>query len=120
MWSEVLDQLAVGQGSQAADIVAQRLKALEQSVQDANLWKKAKFLELVSEETGMTDKGEEHMMLKELEMEEKFRTKPHQGNRWDDAPNPKGKAGKGSGKSKGKDPNKGRTPAQEAVDKKGT
>ena len=120
VWSEVLDCLAAGQGSQAADVVAQRLKALEQSVQDANTWKKAKFLELVAEDVGMTDKGEEHMMTKELELEEKFRTRAPTGSRWDESgAGPKGKGGKGSGKNKGKDKGKWKTPAQEAVDKKG-
>ena len=54
--SEILDQLAIGRGSTAADLVAQRLKALEQSAQDGNNWRKAKLLALVTEETGMADK----------------------------------------------------------------
>ena len=116
--AEILDCLAAGKGSQAADIQAQRLKALEQSVQDANSWKKAKFLELVAEDTGMTDKGEEHMMSKELELEEKFKGKPQAPSRWEEGHTAqKGKDGKGSGKAKGR--GKWKTPAQEAVDKKG-
>ena len=110
VWSEVLDQLALGRGSTAADIIAQRLKALEQSVQDGSSWKKVKFLELVSEETGTTDKGEEHMMTKQLELEEKFRSKPLQGNRWDDAQAPKGEGGKRKRKAQGKGRRKGESP----------
>eukprot|EP00438_Fugacium_kawagutii_P031009 Skav224082 [mRNA] locus=scaffold942:224151:230115:+ [translate_table: standard] len=113
--SEILDQLAAGRGSTAADIVAQRLKALEQSVQDGNGWRKAKYLELVAEETSMTDRGEEQMMQKEVELEEKFR---HRGANqyWRDEA-PKGKDGKGTGKQKGRGKGKAKTPAQEAAEK---
>jgi len=118
VWAEVLDQLAAGKGSTAADIAAQRLKALEQSVQDGNNWRKAKFLELVTDEVGMTDKGEEQMMMKEVELEEKFRGRAP-GNRWDETGGgPRGKEGKGIGKNKGKDKGKWKTPAQEAAEKK--
>ena len=41
----ILDLLAENNGAQAADIVAQRVKALEKSVQDNNLWNWAKYLE---------------------------------------------------------------------------
>ena len=117
VWSEVLDQLAMGRGSTAADLVAQRLKALEQSVQDGNNWRKAKFLELVAEDTGMTDKGEEQMMLKEAELEEKFRSRGAWTQRWDDqGAAPKGKD-KGGGRGKGKQKGKTKTPAQEAAEK---
>ena len=78
IWSEVLDQLAAKRVGTAADIVCQRLKALEQSVQDGNNWKKAKFLELVAEETSLADKGEEQMMVKEAELEDRFRSKPQE------------------------------------------
>lgn len=115
--SEILDQLATGRGSTAADIVAQRLKALEQSIQDGNAWRKAKFLELVAEENTMTDRGEEQMMMKEAELEEKFRSRP--GSYWDDSRPSKGKEGKGSGKQKGKSKGKWKTPAQEAAETKG-
>jgi hypothetical protein len=118
IWSEVLDMLAMGRGSTAADLVAQRLKALEQSVVDGNTWKKAKFLELVAEESGMADKGEEQMMVKEAELEDRFRGRtPWSSQRWDESPAPKGKEGKGSGK-KGKGKGKAKTPAQEAAEKK--
>ena len=117
IWVEVLDRLAESESGQAADIVAQRIKALEQSVQDNNTWKKAKYLELVeSDETTLADRGEVNMMQKEVELEEKFRGK----GQWRPWEPPKGK-GKtkddhpkgGKGHPKGK-----RTPAQEAAEKK--
>ena len=118
--AEILDQLAINQAPTAADIIAQRLKALEQSANDNNSWKRAKFLELVAEDTTLADRGEEQMMMKEAEQEEKFRCRPQgaQHGRWDDGPNhQKGKDGKGSGKNqKGK--GKWKSPAQEASDKK--
>eukprot|EP00438_Fugacium_kawagutii_P025124 Skav230797 [mRNA] locus=scaffold312:158893:163833:+ [translate_table: standard] len=116
--SEILDLLAAGRGSSAADVVAQRLKALEQSVQDSNSWRKAKFLELVPEESGMTDRGEEQMMQKEVELEEKFRWKGYTP-RWEEEHYPpKGKDGKGTGKQKGKGKGKAKTPAQAAAETK--
>ena len=118
--TEILDQLAINRAPTAADIIAQRLKALEQSAHDSNSWRRAKFLELVAEDMTLADRGEEQMMMKEAEQEEKFRGR-HQGphyNRWDEAPsNQKGKDGKGSGKNqKGK--GKWKTPAQQATEKK--
>ena len=116
VWVEVLDRLAESESGKAADIVAQRIKALEQSVQDNNTWKKAKYLELTeSDETTPADRGEVNMMQKEVELEEKFRGK----GQWRTWEQPKGK-GKtkddqvkgGKGNPKGK-----RTPAQEAAEK---
>ena len=70
----LLDLLAEGKAPQAADVIAQRLKALEKSVQDGNQWKRARFLELVeSEEAVLMGRGEEAMIQKELEREEKLR-----------------------------------------------
>eukprot|EP00438_Fugacium_kawagutii_P026465 Skav202776 [mRNA] locus=scaffold326:329563:334590:- [translate_table: standard] len=117
--AEILDQLAVGRGSTAADIVAQRLKAPEQSIQDSNSWRKAKFLELVAEESTMADRGEENMMYREVELEEKYRTRPtYYPQKWEEYPQTKGKEGKGSGKQKGRGKGKPRTPAMEAAENK--
>ena len=117
--AEVLDMLAQGRGSAAADVICQRLKALEQSVLDGNSWRKAKFLELIAEESGMTDKGEEQMMMKESELEDKFRGRSQWApQKWEENPGPRGKDGKGAGK-KGKGKGKPKTLAQEAVDRKG-
>ena len=114
--TEILDHLAENAGSKAADIIAQRIKALEQSVQDGNTWKKAKFLELIeSDEVTLADRGEVNMMQKEVELEEKFRGKG-QWRQWE--PPAKGEKGKKDGKGKGKYGGK-KTPAQEAAEKKG-
>ena len=91
--TEILDHLAEDAGSKAADIIAQRIKALEQSVQDGNAWKKAKYLELIdSDEVTLSDRGELNMMQKEVELEEKFREKG-QWRPWE-PPNSKGEKGK--------------------------
>eukprot|EP00438_Fugacium_kawagutii_P033385 Skav211631 [mRNA] locus=scaffold2262:105332:110360:+ [translate_table: standard] len=111
---EILDQMAIENGPGAADIVAQRIKALEQSVLDNNTWKKAKFLELTAEEASLADKGEEQMMVKEAELEDRLKTRSSWGGHWDDGRNPfRGKDGKGTGKTKGKEKGKPKTPAQE-------
>eukprot|EP00435_Cladocopium_sp_Y103_P040721 s1146_g11.t1 len=116
---EVLDQLAQGKGSTAADLVAQRVKALEQSVQDGNTWKKAKFLELVAEESGLADKGEEQMMMKEAELEDKFKSRAAWSPRWEEGgAAPKGKGGREGDRGKGKNKGKNKTPAQEAAETK--
>lgn len=115
--TEILDHLAEDAGNKAADIIAQRIKALEQSVQDGNAWKKAKYLELIdSDEVTLSDRGELNMMQKEVELEEKFRGKG-QWRPWE-PPNPKGEKGKKDGKGKGKYGGKNKTPAQEAAEKK--
>ena len=57
-------------------------------------------------------------MMKEVELEEKFRGRAP-GNRWDETGGgPRGKEGTGIGKNKGKDKGKWKTPAQEAAEKK--
>ena len=115
IWTEVLDCLASKEVSVAADIAAQRIKALEQSVQDNNQWRKAKYLELVdSDEVTLADKGEANMMQKEVELEEKLRGKgPWQPPTWER----KGKGGKEGKDGKGKVKGKKETPAAEAAKK---
>eukprot|EP00438_Fugacium_kawagutii_P012660 Skav215615 [mRNA] locus=scaffold666:598931:609326:- [translate_table: standard] len=113
---EILDQMAIENGPGAAGIVAQRIKALEQSVLDNNTWKKAKFLELTAEEASLADKGEEQMMVKEAELEDRLKTRGSWGGHWDDGRTPfRGKDGKGTGKTKGKEKGKPKTPAQEDI-----
>ena len=110
-WVTVLDLLAENLGPQAADVAGQRIKALEKSVVDGQ-WRRAKFLELVEQEDlPLTDRGEENMMRKEQELEEKLKGKGNwtQWNDWstkggkdhDDRGKGKGKKGKGW---KGKNP----------------
>jgi len=106
-WVTVLDLLAENLAPQAADVACQRIKALEKSVTDGQ-WKRAKFLELVEQEDlPLTDRGEENMMRKEQEWEDKIRGKGawNQWNDWaprggKDQEDRKGKGKKGKGKGK--------------------
>ena len=120
--ASLLDLLADDQRLQALDVLAQRMKALERSVYDGNTWRKAKFLELVPEdEVSLVDRGEENMMAKEMEHEEKMRGKGQwsEGQGW----NRKGKGGaekgtKGEAKGDRKGKKKGKTPAEQATGKR--
>eukprot|EP00959_Pyramimonas_sp_CCMP1952_P196181 4101617-Pyramimonas_sp.AAC.1 len=61
----ILDHLALGRVNQAADVCAQRLKALEMA-SETGTWQKAQHLELVEAEgPGLTEKEEEFMVTKE-------------------------------------------------------
>ena len=115
-WATILDLLAEGKGPEAADIASQRLKALERSVHDGNTWRRARYLELVDPEDHLlTDKGEEKMMNRELELEEKSRGKGN-WSLWDpELKAGKGKKGKEGGKGKGG--GKGKNPSENAATK---
>lgn len=117
----LLDLLTQCRGAQAADILAQRIKALEKSVQDGNQWRRAKRLELIEQEdVALVDQGEENMMQKEADREEKVRG---HWTPWRENAGGKGKSktdhphnprSKGKGKGKG---SKG-TPAEKAAKQK--
>ena len=115
----LLDLLAESKASQVAD---QRLKALEKSVLDRNQWKRAKYLELVEPEEGMlADRGEEQLMQKELEREDRLKSPTRWGDR--DRGRWKGKGenqewskGKPKGDRKGK--SKGKTPVETVAEQK--
>ena len=47
MKTTLLDLLAESKGTEAADVLAQRVKALEKSARDNKQWRWAKHLELV-------------------------------------------------------------------------
>ena len=106
----LLDLLVEGRGAEAGDVLAQRIKALEKSAQDSNQWRKAKHLELVeADDAALVDQGEEDMMAKEAEREDKTRKgsgwtelDPWRKGRGKGAPGPdprrKGADGKGKGK----------------------
>lgn len=112
----LLDLMVSGQGPEAADILAQRIKALEKSVTDNNQWRKARYLELVeADEAALIDPGEEDMMTREADREEKTR----RGVTWSEqdpwkkgrgkgsyAPDPRRKGQEGT-KGKGKKGNPG-------------
>ena len=119
--STLLDLMATEDHEAASDIIAQRIKALEKSVQDGNSWRRAM---VEPEENLLVDRGEETMMAKELEMEERLRSRggwsewpSSQWNRKGKGQDEKGK--KGDGKSKGgwKGKGKSKTPAEQAATK---
>lgn len=116
----LLDLLTQSKGAEAADILAQRIKALEKSVQDNNQWRKAKHLELVEQEdVALVDQGEENMMQKEADREDKVRGP---WSHWKEDHWGKGKAKGGNpypGRNKGTEKGKGKgakgTPAEKAA-----
>lgn len=67
--SAALDQIACGQGEIAADILGQRLKALELQMNDGG-WQRAQFLELIAPEgAGLAEQEEQRMAAKEQAIE---------------------------------------------------
>ena len=120
-WSLVLDLLVQGKVAQVADVACQRVKALEKSVHDGNNWRRARFLELVEpEDLLLIDRGEERMMTKELEHEEKHRPKGNWNN-WERPPkgDQKGKGKHGKGEDRESKGAKKKTPAEQAAAKDG-
>ena len=76
--STVLDHLAVGEPLMAADMIAQRMKALELAIVEANGWDRAKFLELLEpSDATLLGKDEELLMAKELETRARIKGKGH-------------------------------------------
>ena len=97
--ARALDQVAAGQGPQAADTLAQRLKALELQVSDQS-WSRAQHLELLPPEgAALVDKDEAYMATKEQAVDVKMRTAISganpKGKGKEDGPKGKGKKGKG-------------------------
>lgn len=92
----VLDLLAKNSPGRAADVVAQRVKALERATNDG-AWSSAQFLELIpSESSSLLDRDEQVYLSKEALLELKLR----QGEKpsWKaDRPGKKGEKGKGRG-----------------------
>ena len=70
----VLDYLAQAKVGQAADVVSQRLKAIEKSLSDAGSWERAQFLELIEpgQSTMLTD-GEERQANKDFKAAKELR-----------------------------------------------
>ena len=98
-----LDLLARNQPARAADVVSQRVKALERATTEGN-WSAAQFLELIPTETAsMLERDEEVYLSKEALLERKLR-----GN---DRPSwrpPKGEPKGGKGKGRGQKGNEGK------------
>ena len=92
----ILDLLAKNSPGRAADVVAQRVKALERATSDG-AWASAQFLELIpSESSSLLDRDEQVYLSKEALLEQKLR----QGEKpaWrQERPGKKGEKGKGRG-----------------------
>ena len=112
-----LDMLARGQAGEAADVLAQRFKALEKASVDGT-WERAQYLELVPPEgASLLDRDEEAMAAKELEADLRLRGRGSFQRAWQHeeegagegkAAVPRGgKDGKGKGKKGGKKGKKG-------------
>ena len=100
-----LDLLAVKEYGQAADLIAQRVKALERNMVD-NHWDRAQWAELLPPEgTTLMDREEDQMLAQEESLQNRLRGKGG-GYGWQDWRSEKGSKGKGKGKDKGKDKGK--------------
>ena len=76
----ILDHLALGRTRQAADTVAQRLKAVEMACADGHL-ERAQHLELVPpDSTPLTSKSEEYLVAQELKLKAKVDESTLAGN----------------------------------------
>ena len=71
--SVLLDHLARGRTRRAADLAAQRLKAIERSMRDKGSWDAAQFLELLpTEGDSMLEKEEELVIARERELQRRL------------------------------------------------
>ena len=97
-----IDMLARKQPAQAADLLSQRVKAIEKATQDAH-WGSAQYLELLPPEAGgLLDRAEEAFLNKEYLMELKLKgMDKNQRGGWKQDTKPQEKGGK-KGKEKGK------------------
>ena len=105
MLTTALDHLAQGRSAEAADVLAQRLVAVEVSVQDGG-WNRAHFLELTQEDGTLA--GPEMQMLANKEVEGRMRLNrpqpaaPYYEGGWQRHQEPwKGNKGEGKGGKKG-------------------
>ena len=105
-----LDQIAIGCPEKAADLLSQRLKALELMLTDQG-WARAQYLELIPMEgAGLAEPEEQRMASKEQALEAKIRQ--YLPSAWKKEEKPHGD-GKGKGKK-----GKGKKGKEESEDKK--
>ena len=100
-----IDMLAQKQPAHAADLLGQRVKALEKATQDGH-WGSAQFLELLSpEQAGLLERDEQVFTTKEYLLDLKLKGL----DKWQRPPreNPKGDREKGGKKGKKKGKGKG-------------
>jgi len=106
--SVILDHLALGRSKAAADVAAQRLKALELASTTGS-WDKAQYLELVPQEGAtLVNKEEDYRVTKETELHHRLHGPPRGKGQYFEHDWPsyeeKGKKGyKDKGRHKGKD-----------------
>eukprot|EP00435_Cladocopium_sp_Y103_P067185 s82_g29.t1 len=109
----ILDQLASGAPSKAADTVTQRIKAVERATHEGH-WGSAQHLELLAPENSMLiEKDEEMYVTKEYLLERKLKMYDRPGPQRDQEGKGKSKGAKG----KTKDKDKGDRPNWEKADK---
>ena len=96
----ILDHLSGGHTGKAADIVGQRMKALERATHEGH-WGAAQFLELLPpENTMLLEKDEELFVTNEYLKEQKLKSYDRGSQRKDQEPKGRGKGDRGKGKDK--------------------
>lgn len=97
----IMDQLAAGSPSKAADIVCQRIKAVERASHEGH-WGAAQFLELLPpENTMLLGRDEEMFVTKEYLLDQKLKSYDRQPARGEGGGKGKAKGAKGKSKEKG-------------------
>lgn len=95
----ILDHLAAGKASMAADVVTQRIKALERATMEGH-WSAAQFLELLPPEgSSLLDRDEEVYLAREYLLDQRLK-KYDRGWERRDQGGAKGKGKDGKGKTK--------------------
>ena len=113
----VLDHLAKGRNMAAADVLGQRLKAVEAAVVEGN-WDRAQFLELTDPDGPLlAERAEQHMTAKEHESKMKLSGKGGWNHSSAGFGSSGGSSSKGAGKFKGK--GKGKKGAEAPTDAAG-
>ena len=98
--AKALDLLAEGSSGAAADVIAQRMKALDLWSREGGSWERAEFLELIPPSaSALAERSEDFMVAKEARLAVRAGIKGHGKEK-----------GKGYGKDKGK--GYGKEPAQ--------
>jgi hypothetical protein len=101
MLGSIMDQLAAGSPSKAADIVCQRIKAVERASHEGH-WGSAQFLELLPPENSMLlGRDEEMFVTKEYLLDQKLKSYDRPPGRGEGGGKGKAKGAKGKTKEKG-------------------
>jgi len=101
MLGSIMDQLAAGSPSKDADIVCQRIKAVERASHEGH-WGSAQFLELLPPENSMLlGRDEEMFVTKEYLLDQKLKSYDRPPGRGEGGGKGKAKGAKGKTKEKG-------------------